>query len=329
MITKSITQQMNISLVMACLLLTHQVATAQSSSTNSENENSTTLKNFTGVTESSSTSSSLKGILRQKKFEDDSVITDTKLKADEGSRSEYSMKFNLSFSGPPIGDLNNRKQPNPDGSIGTYDTRISGSISGRYRISPETALSLGSGVTALNPIQGVTRYDMNNPFIGYDISSKWMNLQLRNAFSLIDATNPDYMAVGETGGVTYANYAVYNVNQSKLALALESSLSYWFFNRGYVKSDKTAGTYSLAFYPYLKYNATSKLNINTSLAIQYMNPRAADNPSVLSNKTISQQLALGYAFSKDVYFSPNINFYPAKLTADSTTINFSTTFSLL
>jgi len=284
-----------------------------------------------GTTEVEALSSkeSIREILRQKKFQDDSEITDTKLKADEGSRSEYSLKFQLAFAGPPIGALNSPKQPNPDGSIGTYDTSIGGAISGRFRLSSETAVSVGSGVSALQPLQGVTRYDTKNPFVSYDISSKWNDLQLRNAVTLTDTTNPDYLAVGETGGVSFTNYAVYNFAQSKFAVELDSSFSYWFFNRGYVPSDRSAGSYFLTFYPYLKYNATSKLNLNTSLAVQYMNPRVANDPTVLGNKTLSQQIAIGYAFTKDIYFSPYINFYPAAMAADSSTLNFSTTFSLL
>ncbi len=304
--------QLNVVLV---LLLTGSFALAE----NSESLNSQDTSNKTPLRE----------VLRQKKFADDSDITDTKMKADEGSRSEYSVKFSLTYSGPPIGDLNNPKQPNPDGSIGTYDTRIGGAISGRFRLNPQSAISLGSGATALQPLQGVTRYDVNNPFIAYDISGKWNGLQVRNYFSVVDATNPDFMAVGETGGAGYVNYAVYNIPNSKFAVELDTGFSYWVYNRGYIRTDKTAGQYFISLTPFVKYLATDKLNFNTSWFVQYMNPRSSTDSSVLNNKTVTEQMAMGYSISKDVYISPYINFYPASLTAASTTINVSTTFSLL
>lgn len=313
------------------LILGQALAEAQTNTTSSSSGSTLDLPAApaSSTTESTTSKESLRSILGQKKFADDSEITDTKLKAEEGSRSQYSLKFNLSYAGAPIDNLGGRKIPNPDGSVGTYATSLGGDFSGRLRLSPESAISVGSGLTMLTPFQGVSRYDTRNPFLGYDLSSKWRGFQLRNSFTLTDTTNPDYNAVGETSGASYSNSAVYNLPDTNFALALDSSLSYWFFNRGYVKADKNVGTYFLSFYPYLKYNATSKLNINTSLAIQYMNPRVVNDPTVLQNKTVSERLALGYAFSKDIYFSPYINFYPASLNADSTTLNFSTTFSIL
>ena len=321
------------SLLFTAFAISHNVALADMNSSSLDTDNiSSEMSGNSLLPESNealTTRQRLKEILRQKKFEDDSEITDTKLKADEGSRSEYSLKFTLSYAGPGLDSLNSPKLPNPDGSIGTYDSNIGGAIGARIRLSPEAAVSVGSGVTVIDPAQGATRYDTRNPFVSYDVSSKWGGFQIRNSFSLTDTTNPDYMIVGETGGVGYTNYVVYNLPNSRFALELDSSLSYWFFNRGYVTSDRTAGDYFLTFYPYVKYNATEKLNINSSLALQYMNPRSVDNPSVLTNKTLSQQLAVGYAITHDIYISPYINFYPAELTAASTTINFATTFSLL
>lgn len=270
--------------------------------------------------------------LLNKQFEDDKNITDARLKADGGSLSRYSMKFNLSYSGPPVGDLNNTMQPNPDGSAGTFETALGGSISARYRLSSSTAVSLGTGVSALTPVQGVKRYDVKNPFISYDMSSRFWNSQMRNAFGATVVTNPDWRAMGETSGVSYDNYWLYNVGTSNFALEWDTSFAYYFYERGpEVKSSKEmkAGLYSLAFYPQVKYNFTDRLSAYSSLNISFINPRGFNDQSVLWNRTLSQRVGMGYAFTRDIYFAPFINFYPKSAELESTTINFSTTFSIL
>ncbi|MEK2644284.1 hypothetical protein [Bdellovibrio sp. BCCA] len=271
-------------------------------------------------------------VLKNKKFEEDKEITDSKLKADSGSLSRYSLKFSLSYFGPPVGDLSNEMQPNPDGSVGTYETALGGSIGFRYRFDTKSALSLGTGVNAVTPIQGVKRYDVKNPFLSYDRNARLGDVQMRNSFGVTAVTNPAYRDIGEYAGLNYDNSLVYNIGASGFAVGLDSSLSYYLFERGIKpksRKEAAAGRYSLGFYPQVKYNFTDKFNAYTSLAINFNNPRGTEDHTVLWNRTLSQRLGFGYAFSRDIYFAPYFNFYPKSFTADSTTVNLSTTFSIL
>ncbi|HWU42531.1 MAG TPA: hypothetical protein VN132_03800 [Bdellovibrio sp.] len=267
-----------------------------------------------------------------KKFEEDQNITDAKLKADAGSLERYSIKFNLSYAGPPVGDLDNKMQPNPDGSAGTYETSLGGSISARYRISTSTALSLGTGVSALTPVQGVKRYDVKNPFVSYDMSNRFWDTQMRNAFGATLVTNPDWKVQGETSGLTYDNYWLYNIGTSGWGIELDTSFAYWIYDRGAnpknVKEMKS-GMYTVNLYPQVKYNFSDKFSANTSLNMPFVSPRGSNDRTILWNRTLSQRVGVGYAFTRDIYFSPYLNFYPKSAELDSTTINFSTTFSIL
>lgn len=307
--------QLSLVLVSACTLFSLSQAGASS-----------TINSGTSPTESRTT---LGDSLKDKKFEDNQEITDAKLKADSGSLSRYSLKFVFSYAGAPVGDLNNPMQPNPDGSVGVYETNIGGSVSGRFRINKASTIGIGTGVTALTPFQGVKRYDVKNPFISYDITSKLAQLQIRNSISYSAVTNVIYRNLGEYGGLIYDNSLVYNLGLSAFAIALDSNLSYYLFERGYDKKDKNAQRYSVAFYPAIKYNLNDQFNVNTSLNIGFWNPRNSEDHTILMNKVLSQRLAVGYGYSHDIYFSPYLNFYPSQFGWDSTTINFSTTFSVL
>lgn len=280
---------------------------------------------------SSETTSVLKveQVLQNKKFEDDKNITDSKLKAESGSLSRYSLKFALSYYGPPIGDLSNEKQPNPDGSIGNNDTSLSGSIGGRYRFDSRSAVSVGTGISSLTPFHGSKRTDVKTPFISYDLNSRLQNVQMRNSYGLSVTTVKEYLDVGQYGTLSYDNNLVYNLGNSGFAVGLDTGLSVFLYNRDYEKADRTAGRYFVGFYPQMKYNFTDKLSAYTSLAIGFTNPRALDDEWAMLNRTMTGRLGAGYAFTRDIYFSTFLNFYPKELKTDSTTVSFSTVFSIL
>lgn len=271
----------------------------------------------------------LKKIIGQEKFQENVEITDTKLKAESGSLSRYSLSFNLSYYGPTIGDLEAKDQPNPDGSVGTYETSLGGSLSGRYRFSPRSSINAGTGVKAIHPFHGMERFDMNNPFINFNLSDRSGEIQMKNSFGFSAITVPNYTKIGETASLNYDLGMVYNLGSSRVAVGLDASISYFFYNRGYQSKDGKAARYNLSVYPNLKYNATDKLNINTSVNLSSWNPRSRDEQSVLLNRTISQRLGVGYAFTRDIYFSPYLNFFPDNLSQDGTTLNVSTIFSIL
>ena len=268
-------------------------------------------------------------ITPDQKIEDDHQITDIKLKAEQGSLSKYSLKVILSYSGPPIGDLSNKRQPNPDGSIGNASTSLGGTIGGRYRFDKETALSLSTGISALTPLHGVERVDIRTPTLTYEQVFRVDEWQFKNAPGVSAVTVPEYIQVGEFASLNYDASAYRNLGLSRFKIGTEVSFGYYLYNRSYLAQDRTAVRYNLSFYPAVKYAATDKLGFYTSLNISFWNLRTMSNESTMWNKTLSQRFGLEYALTKDIYVAPYLNFYPKSLAVDSTTINVSTIFSLL
>lgn len=255
-------------------------------------------------------------------------VTDVKLKAESGSRSKYSMKLSLSYYGPPVGDLGNDKQPNPDGSIGNYSTSLGGSISARYRFDSERALSLGSGVSALTPFHGIKRFDLRTPYISYDHTAREGGWQFRRSVGASITTLPEYREVGQYSTLS-GDLAVVRDLGSSWSASLEGSLSYFLYNRSYERTDGRAGRYNLGFYPGLKYSMSDRLRFSTSVALSFWNPRRLENEWALWNKTVTQRLGLEYALRRDIFFAPYLSFYPEDANLKSTTFNMSTIFSIL
>ncbi len=271
----------------------------------------------------------LREVIKQNKIADPEVITDKKLQADEGSLTRYSLKFGLSYAGPGLGDLSNKNQPNPDGVTSANETKISGSIGGRYRINGTSTVSVGTGISAIHPMHGWERTDVNNPYISYDRSSRWNDLQMRNIFSASAITNPEYRKIGEIASASYEINSVYNLGLSRFAAGLDSKFEYFFYERNYQKSDRLAAQNYISFYPNMKYQISDKLNLNTSLAVLFYNPRKLDNRYALWNRTLTQRIGLGYSYKRDVYLSPFVTIYPQNLKPKNTTFNLAATFSVL
>lgn len=272
---------------------------------------------------------STEDLLGMKKFEEATEITDSKLKAEAGSLSRYSLKFHLSYYGPTINDLSVKDQPNPDGSIGTYETALGGSIGARYRLSSTRSITAGSGLKAIYPFNGCNRVDLNNPYLNYDVLSKVAGIQMRNSPGISYVTVPNYKVVGQFASLTYDLGMVYNIGTSDVAIGLESNINYLLYNRDYIKKDKKAAQYNIAFFPNIKYNFTDNLNAVTSLSLNYWNARSTKSAFNLQKRTLGERLGLGYAITRDIYISPYLVFYPSKLATNTTTINLTTTFSLL
>lgn len=287
------------------------------------------------VTAPEATSTTTGGsLLQNKKFEDSYTLTDAKLRADAGSLSRLSAKASLSYFGPTFGDLEAAEQPNPDGSIGNYSQAIKGSLSARYRMSADSTISAGTGISFIKPFHGWDRTDVSNPFVSYDFSTRWGRLQMRNSPGLTIATIPNYTAVGEVGGLTWDNSLVYGIGGG-FAISFDSSFAYWIYNRGYrpgstkAGGDGTAEQYTISWYPGMKYNVSDRFNINTSAGFSLKNPRSSEDATTLMNKTVSLRLGMGYAFTRDIYFAPYVQTFVTSLALDTTTINVAGVFSVL
>ena len=314
-------------LLLMSLLLSHPVFAQNSSS--SINLGST---KSTDADQPASTSLQLKNILGEKQIADPNVITDQKLKADEGSRSLYSVKFNLGYAGPGITDLGNKDQPNPDHVVNTMQTKLSGNIGARYRIDGISAVNAGTGITAIHPLHGWDRTDVSTPYLSYDRSSRINEFQLRQTISGAYVTTPEYVKEGEVVSTYYDLDLVRQLGDSRFSLGLESQFNYFFYSHNYDENNKSdwggAQTY-YAFLPNLKYRVNDRLNLNTYFVQMFYNHRGVSDLSMIDRRTLTQRIGIGYSFAKDVYLSPYITYFPSKANTDTTTFNLSAVFSIL
>ncbi len=296
-----------------------------------------------------------KSILENKEFEDTKTLTDPNLRANDGSLSRYSFKESLTYNGPSMGDLSAQNQPNPDKSVGNFAQKITGNTSVNYRLDSTHSLSGGIGLIYSYPFagqdqadkllakssSGSSQYSMNNPFVSYNVASRWDTLQMRNSFMLIDSTQPVYTSLGEVGGLNYYNGLVYGLGTSRTSLTLDTNIYYWAFGRAYNPETRAQGgdagsgivqQYTVSVTPGIKYNFTDSLNAYTSAGLGWINPR--DNTgdmTVWLPRSLAMSGGIGWAYRRDIYITPYITTYPLSSheSWSETSLNVSTVFSLL
>lgn len=278
--------------------------------------------------EGTSSSSVLSQEVKNKKFDENVEITDAKLKADGGSLSRYSLKFNLTYAGPTLSDISEKDQPNPDGTIGSYETAIGGSVGARYRINSKSTVGISTGLKLIHPFHGAERTDLTNPSLTYDYSWRVGDVQMKNAPGFVYRTVPAFTDVGQYGMLLDNYSVVYDLGKSGFSVGADTAVGYFMYNREYRPSDKKAGTYSFEVNPNLKYNFSDKLSFVTSMNLSWWNPRYRDSRLDLINRTVSQKLGAGYAIRRDIYLNPFLTFYPQHLAWSGVTMNMSTIFSV-
>lgn len=282
----------------------------------------------TAVSSQTVNESVLTDSLRNKTFQDNSDITDAKLKADGGSLSRYSLKFNLSYTGPTLADMSEKDQPNPDGSIGSFQTAIGGSMGLRYRINSKSTVGLSTGLKAIHPFHGMERFDVSNPSLTYDYSTRVWDMQMKNSPGFVLRTVPEFKNVGQYGMLLDNHSIVYDLGASGFAVGVDMAVGYFMYEREYIKKDGKAARYSFEFNPNVKYNFSDKLSVVTSSNISLWNPRGRSDQYALLNKSVNQRLGLGWAINRDTYLNPYFTFYPQHLAWSGVTMNVNTIFSV-
>lgn len=263
-----------------------------------------------------------------KQFQENTEITDAKLKADAGSLSRFSLKFNLTYTGPTMGDLSAPDQPNPDGSVGSFQTALGGSMGLRYRLNSKSSVGVSTGIKAIHPFHGAERTDMSNPALTYDYSMRVWDMQMKNAPGLVYRTIPEFKRIGQYGMIYDNHSIVYDLGPNGFSVGVDMAAGYFLYDKEYETKDGKAPRYTLEFNPNVKYNFSDKLSFVTSSNLAFWNPRARTDNFALLNKSINQKVGMGWAAARDVYINPYFTFYPAYMTWESVTMNVSTIFSV-
>lgn len=278
-------------------------------------------------------------VLGNKKFRPDDRITDLELKAQAGSLSRYSLKFDLSYSGPPVDNLSDPQMPNPDNRPRPNRTSLGGFMGLRYRMTSSDAMNLSTGLRWFAPYhqiagekvrksRGEKDYEIANPALSYDKTWSVLATQMRSSVKASYTTSDFYQERGQVASAGLSQSIKWIVLQSRWTLGALFDYDYYHFDRKYRSGDGRMSNYNVQFIPSLEFRILDNLNFRTSAAYLFSNLRMSDNWWGWDQSMISARAGFGWSISRDIYFSPYLQFFTDNPAIKTTSLSFSTVFSI-
>jgi hypothetical protein len=259
----------------------------------------------------------------------DQEITNTRMRAEAGSKSRYSIASQIAYLGGSFEKPLNKERPNITNAAGRTDAALlGGQISGKYSFDQSRSLLIGAGVRWISPLQGAampesyhgSKVDADNPFAIYQILYKWSGIQSAFQLQPILITKSNLRKVGQVATLSLNQNNVYEVGQTGLSLGLYLQVDGSVYDKDDDKYHADQADYLVNFDPYLEYQITDKLNFRTVTNLwHYTHFRSLPAHTYQFDK-VYQSVGLGYAMTRDVFFYPNVQFLPDEIRNDRTNI---------
>ncbi|MBS1968776.1 MAG: hypothetical protein JSU04_00620 [Bdellovibrionales bacterium] len=275
----------------------------------------------------------------------DAEITNAKLRAESGSKSEWSIKADINYNGgnleTPFGPI----RPNYAG-ISSQDnsTSIAGTIAVAYRLTAHDSLRAGTGVLILTPFHnsweevtnsnGSRKTDISNPYLEYSRSMKLGGWQNIFDTSYTQITQSAYTNAHYVGTFDVNHTALYKITDTEWEVGGNIDFNYTFFNDDKQPTDTLTNPesgrsdYTIALYPYAEYAFNERYSFRTVFRFLTFDHYRYDDPSTYFRELYTQSVGLGIAVTRDVYLYPNIQFAPEHLSPERTNVGLNTTINI-
>ncbi|POB13406.1 hypothetical protein [Halobacteriovorax sp. DA5] len=260
----------------------------------------------------------------------DSEITNARLRAQSGSKSDYSLSLSLGYNGGTLDDIFGEERPDIYGDPETETkTSFGGSFAGRYRFNKNDSMTVGAGFSVLNP-WGHSEGNVDNPYIGYSRIYKIGDFQTSTSADITFGTAESYKAVDLKQVVSASHNMMKRFEGTNLTVGASVSLSAYFYgSEPEVAVSKEAMTeLAVGFYPQLEYVFNDTFSFRTVFGyFNYQKSRGED--SKLLRAYEYQSVGVGISVTRDIYVYPNIQFLADDLDADKTNFAISADINIL
>ncbi|MCB0363405.1 MAG: hypothetical protein KDD35_11815, partial [Bdellovibrionales bacterium] len=266
----------------------------------------------------------------------DQLITNKRMRADSGSKSELSLSTQFSYYGGTVLQPGSKIRPNIRDAANTQTmAAIVGQVSGKYRVSERGSVSAGVGLQMLAPFhepisnsavtnakgEKATRNDIFDPNVTYTYLDKFSGVQSVSTVSLIGNSTAysrqyGYVATLEGSQTFMKDIGTTGLSLGALLVAGASSFDDFSF-----KARSNSSDYYFGIYPCLEYVFNDTFNFRTISGLwAYEHSRNARSPWTFAKNVIYQSVGLGISVTRDIFLYPNIQFQPEHIEAKATNV---------
>lgn len=289
----------------------------------------------------------------EKEKDIDNEITDARLRAQLGSKSKWSFKSSLAYSGGSIEKPLDSVRPNYRASATVESmTTLAGDVGVNYRWGQRDNIGFGTGLTIVDPFHGditkpaedvrngrsgsLSRYEVSTPYLNWSRGYRAFDTQMITSVNYGHATDSDSLNISRTFGVTTLSQTVLaNFGTSGWNGGASFTLGKYFYS-GDVTDAATvkrmeAGTYkrtdlTYGLFPFLQFQFNDRYSFRTIFGyFQFSRYEGYDDNVQLQPY---QSVGLGISITRDIYIYPNVQFTPKDIRADRTNVAISTNINL-
>lgn len=273
----------------------------------------------------------------EKQGDIDNEITNAKMRAESGSKSQWSMSLDFAYAGGNLEDPLGKIRPNYSGEPSTNDiTYLDGTIEGSYRINKNSRLGFGTGVSILTPLQSTDKEittsteaggatEIATPYISYGYSGRVAGVQASASLSYSHYTADyqinDLKKFGSVGAGITALFEIPNSNwQPGISLSGAS----------YIATEGVTGTkdYEIGLYPFVEYAFNDMFSFRTVFRPATYYHLIGEQDLTFGKSMYTQSVGLGIAVTRDLYLYPNMQFAPENLKPSLTNVGLNVTANI-
>ncbi|WP_415061631.1 hypothetical protein [Bdellovibrio sp.] len=285
----------------------------------------------------------------EEKAEDiDQEITNARMRSELGSKSQWSFKSSLGYSGGSLNKPFDSIRPNYRASA-TIETlaALSGNVGVNYRISKGGNLSAGTGIVVMDPFHGditqstfqdprasrkgaeIKRTQVSTPYLDYSHGYRALDMQMISSVTYSHYTEEDQTDYYNLmGNLSVNQTALADFGDSKwqggLSLSLDKELSKGAFADS--AADNMRYDYGVGLFPFAEYSFNDNYSFRTVFG--YFQFAKYEESSELIQMEPYQSMGIGISLTRDIYLYPNVQFTPKDIRSDRTNVALSANLNL-
>ena len=269
------------------------------------------------VTDPATSKSKLPAASTSTRKDIDEEITNAKLRASTGSKSLFSMQSEFDYLGGSVkSPLSDERPQLTPGTVAADDVKLTGKISGKYRMTDHDNLNLGVGIGWTKPAHTGQHGQVENPYLGYTRLFKTgpiQNVITGTAYYYTADRNVNDQKLRSEGDIDW-NF-LYTVGSSKLQIGIDIAYGREFYSQLMPGSVQD----SIGADPYAEYALTDRYTIRTVYnGGNYFNTGGASSTFVRDDQ--QESLGVGISLTRDIYLYPNVQWVWADMTSDKTNL---------
>lgn len=294
----------------------------------------------------------------------DEEITNARMRATLGSKSKWSFKSALGYSGGAVDNVFGEIRPNYRAGANRETLPVlSGTVGINYRMTDKDNLSLTTGVAVVDPLHGditkpatdkrgggdeaVSRYEISTPSLGWSRGYKASGMQMISDISVSKYTDSDSANIQSWGDISVGQTVLADFGDSNWSggLSLSAGLTLYgdgpisdvvAFNdgrtlrQGYEQGALKRDDLLIGLYPFAEYSFNDTFSFRTVFGyfefLHYKDEYGSSQE--FFQKEPYQSVGVGISVTRDIYLYPNVQFTPKDIRADRTNVALSTNINL-